>query len=137
VGIYLRISDDRDGTQTATERQREACEAFAATHGLVVADVFEDVDTSAYRRGVTRPEFERLLTAVAEKHIDGVLAWKVDRITRRMRDFVRLDEACEEVGGFIVTVTDGIDTRTPTGRFVAELLVAQGRMESSNTATRV
>lgn len=137
VGIYLRISEDRDGTQTATGRQRADCEVFAATHGLLVADVFEDVDTSAYRRGVTRPEFERLLTAVTQKHIDGVLAWKVDRITRRMRDFVRLDEACEDVDGFIVTVSDGIDTRTPTGRFVAELLVAQGRMESSNTATRV
>lgn len=137
VGIYLRISDDRDGTQTATERQREACEQFASTHGLEVVDVFEDVDVSAYQRNVSRPEFERMLASVSEHQIDGVLAWKVDRITRRMRDFVRLDEACEEAGGFVVTVADGIDTRTPTGRFVAELLVAQGRMESSNTGTRV
>lgn len=137
VGIYLRISDDRDGTQTATERQRESCEQFASTHGLEVVDVFEDVDVSAYRRNVTRPEFERMLASVTERQIDGVLAWKVDRLTRRMRDFVRLDEACEEVGGFVVTVADGIDTRTSTGRFVAELLVAQGRMESSNTGTRV
>jgi site-specific DNA recombinase len=137
VGIYLRISDDRDGTQTATERQLEDCRSFAASRGWAVADVFEDVDLSAYKRTVKRPEFERMITAVADKGIDGVLAWKIDRLTRRQRDLVRLDEAAETAGGFIATVTENIDTRQPTGRFVAELLTAQARMESQNTSTRV
>jgi site-specific DNA recombinase len=137
VGIYLRISDDRDGTSTATERQRADCTRFAESKGWTVADVFEDIDLSAYKRTVKRPEFERMLTAVRERQIDGVLAWKIDRITRRQRDLVRLDEACEEVGGFIATVVENINTREPTGRFVAELLVAQARMESENASVRV
>lgn len=137
VGVYLRISDDRDGTQTATERQRDDCERFAASHGWQVVDTFEDVDLSAYKRDVRRPEFERMLEAVRAKAVDGVLAWKVDRITRRQRDLVRLDEACEDAGGFIATVVEGIDTRQPTGRFVSELLVAQARMESENQSIRI
>ncbi len=99
--------------------------------------MFEDVDLSAYQRGVRRPEFERMLEAVRQKQVDGVLAWKIDRITRRQRDLVRLDEACEDAGGFIATVVEAIDTRTPTGRFIAELLVAQARMESENTSVRM
>jgi len=137
VGIYLRISDDRDGTQTATARQLEDCRKFAASHGWEVADVFEDIDTSAYQRTARRPEFERMIAAVQEHAIDGVLAWKMDRVSRRQRDLVRLDEACEGAGGFIATVIEAIDTRQPTGRFVAELLVAQARMESENTSVRV
>lgn len=137
VGLYLRISDDRDGTQTATERQRADCLRFAETRGWTVADVFEDVDLSAYKRRVKCPEFERMLAAVRGGQVDGVLAWKIDRLTRRMRDFVRLDEACEDGGGFVATVADGIDTREPQGRFVAELLVAQARMESQNQSTRI
>lgn len=137
VGIYLRISDDRDGTQTATQRQLEDCERYASSHDWQVADVFEDVDLSAYQRAAKRPEFERMLSAVKHREIDGVLAWKMDRITRRQRDLVRLDEQCEESGGFIATAVEGIDTRQPTGRFIAELLVAQARMESENTSTRV
>ena len=136
VGIYLRISEDRDGEQTATARQEEDCRKFAASQGWEVTDVYEDVDLSAYKRTVKRPEFERMLEAVREKAIDGVLAWKIDRITRRQRDFVRLDEQCEEAGGFIATVVDQIDTRQPTGRFVAELLVSQARMESENASIR-
>ena len=137
VGIYLRISEDRDGQQTATKRQRADCRRFAKSHGWEAVDVFEDVDTSAFKKGVRRPEFERMLESVRDKDVDGVLAWKMDRITRRQRDLVRLDEACEEAGAFIATVVENIDTREPTGRFVAELLVAQARMESENSSIRV
>lgn len=137
VAIYLRISDDRDGTQTATQRQRADCIRFAESRDWDVVDVFEDVDLSAYKRGTKRPEFERMLTAVRDQDVDGVLAWKIDRLTRRMRDFVRLDEACEDSGGFIATVSDGIDTRNPASRFIAEILVSQARMESQNQSTRI
>ncbi|MEX2228593.1 MAG: recombinase family protein, partial [Dehalococcoidia bacterium] len=137
IGIYLRLSDDRDGNQTATDRQLQDCRRYAHSKGWEVADVFEDIDLSAYRRGVHRAEFERMLEAVRAKAIDGVLAWKIDRITRRQRDLVRLDEAAEEVRAFIATVVEGIDTRQPTGRFVAELLVAQARMESENASIRI
>ena len=137
VGVYLRISDDRDGQQSATARQAEDCRKYATAKGWEVVDVFEDVDLSAFKRTVRRPEFERMLAAVRDRQIDGVLAWKIDRITRRQRDLVRLDEACEAAGAFIATAADQIDTRQPTGRFVAELLVAQARMESENTSIRV
>src|ERR1044071_1519532 len=96
VGVYLRISDDRDGNQEATTRQRADCAKFAAAQGWEVVDVYEDVDLSAYKRGVKRPEFERMLEAVKTKQVDGVVAWKIDRISRRLRDFARLEEQCEE-----------------------------------------
>ena len=42
IGVYLRISDDRDGQQEATNRQRMDCESYAKSKGWQVADVFED-----------------------------------------------------------------------------------------------
>jgi len=137
VGIYLRISDDPHGTQQATGRQLEDCRQYAQRKGWEVADVFEDVDLSAFKRTVRRPEFERMIGAIREGAIQGILCWKVDRLSRRQRDFVRADEECEQAGAFIATVVEGLDTRESTGRFVAELLVAQARMESENTSTRV
>ena len=135
VAIYLRISKDPDGTQTATERQRQDCEAWVARNGADLIDVYEDVDLSAFSRKVVRPEFERLLKDVKAKRLDGVLAWKVDRIARRQRDFVRLDEACEDAGAFIVTTADGIDTRS--NRLMAELLVSFARQETENMSLRI
>ena len=136
VGIYARISDDKDGQQTATARQMEDCRAFAGRKGWEVADEFEDIDTSAYLRGVKRPEFERMLTALREGNISGVVVWKLDRLTRQQRDLVRVIEACEPHRAFVASVMEPIDTRESYGQFVAELLVAQARMESANSSTR-
>ena len=47
VGIYLRISEDRDGEQTATARQEEDCRKVAASQGREVTDVYEGVDLTA------------------------------------------------------------------------------------------
>ncbi len=65
-----------------------------------------------------------------------MLTWKFDRLTRQQRDLARVLEACALHRGFIASITEPIDTREPHGQFVAELLVAQARMESANTSAR-
>jgi DNA invertase Pin-like site-specific DNA recombinase len=152
VGLYLRISrlktsddpegkatatGDPEGTTTATERQKADCERYAANKGWEVVDVFTDEDISAFQPKAKRPEFERMVLAVRERQVDAILCWKLDRIARRQRDFVRLDEVCEAAGARVLTVVEGLDTKEPSGRFVAELLTSMARMESENTGIRV
>ncbi len=67
-----RISLDRDGQQTATARQMQDAREFAARRGWEIADVFEDVDLSAFDLRKKRPEFERMLAALSS----GALRWR-------------------------------------------------------------
>jgi DNA invertase Pin-like site-specific DNA recombinase len=78
IGIYTRVSHDATGEQTATARQEKACRAFAEVRGWDVVEVFEDVDLSAYQRGVMRPGYEALLRAIQAGDVDGALVWKLD-----------------------------------------------------------
>src|SRR4051812_10581075 len=110
IAIYTRLSEDRDGTQTATARQQAECERYAAGKGWTVSRVLEDVDLSAYNRRVKRPAFEQLLTLLREGELGGVVAWKMDRLARRSIDVERLLDAAETSGGVIASVVDGIDT---------------------------
>src|SRR6185312_15088402 len=134
IGIYARISEDRDGQQTATARQLDDCRTFAAKKGWEVAEEFEDIDTSAFKANVKRPEFARMLGALRSGEINGVVVWKLDRLSRQQRDLVRVTEACEVHKAFIASVMEPIDTSQSYGQFIAELLVAQARMESANTS---
>lgn len=136
VGVYARISEDRDGQQTATARQMGDCREFAERRGWEVVDVFEDVDISAFDTKAKRPEFLRMLEALRTGEIDGVVVWKLDRLSRQQRDLVRVTEACEPHKAFLASVVEGINTAESIGQFVAELLVAQARMESANTSIR-
>ena len=135
--IYTRLSQDRDGGQTATDRQEQACRQFAAAKGWEVGDVYTDVDMSAYRRGVNRPDFQRLKADLGAGRWAGVLCWKVDRLVRNHRDFEDMWEACETSGAGLASATEPVDSSSELGMIVVRLLVSFARMESANISVRV
>jgi DNA invertase Pin-like site-specific DNA recombinase len=136
VGIYARISEDRDGRQTATARQRHDCQAYADLMGWEVVDHFEDIDISAYSLKAIRPQFERMLEAIGAGEIDGFVVWKLDRLARQHRDLARVFEACAASDSFFASVKESINSREASGQLIAEVLTSVGRMESSNISLR-
>lgn len=72
--VYVRISDDPEGTERGVDRQEADCRAYAEAHGWEVAAVFRENDTSAFKqrtitlpsgervRRVIRPQFRAMLT---------------------------------------------------------------------------
>jgi len=136
AAIYTRISIDPDGRSTATARQLEDCERHIAARGWEHVGTYEDPDISAYDRRAVRPSFERMKADIVAGRVDVVVAWKMDRLWRRARDFADLDEVCETAGARIVTVVDGIDTSTSAGRLVATVMTGMARAESENISIR-
>ena len=136
--MYTRLSLDRTGGfQTATARQDESCRAFALSRGWTVVDTFEDVDVSAYRKGVVRPSYRRLCDVIASGSVDGVLVWKLDRLVRRPADFERFWELCEDAGVFVASVTEPIDSSTDLGLALVRILVTFASLESATTSLRL
>jgi DNA invertase Pin-like site-specific DNA recombinase len=125
VAIYTRLSSDTPGRQqTATKRQEQACRAFASLREWDVAQVYEDVDLSAYKKGVKRPAYESLLKAIEAHRVSGVVVWKLDRLVRRPAEFERFWASCEEVGAILVSATEPIDTSTDLGVALVRILVS-------------
>ncbi|MEU7381202.1 MULTISPECIES: recombinase family protein [unclassified Streptomyces] len=86
VGIYTRISKDDEAEGLGVARQEEDCRLHCAARGWEVARVYEDNDLSAYKRKAVRPEFRQMLEDLKAGLIDGVVAWDIDRFTRRPRE---------------------------------------------------
>ena len=136
VGIYARISEDRDGQQTATARHRQDCQAYADIMRWEVVDSFEDVDISAYSLKARRPELERLIEVLRAGEIDGVVVWKLDRLARQHRDLARVLDLCQENRAFVASVTESINTRESSGQMIAAILTSVAHQESSNSRLR-
>lgn len=136
AGIYRRISLDRSGEGLAVERQGEDCRQLVALRGWTVVDEFTDNDISAAGK-VKRPGFDRLLCAVRDGHIDVVVAWSLDRLTRNRRDQLRLIEVCQQkqVNLALVRGAD-VDLSSAVGRAVADILSATARMEIEQKSER-
>jgi len=137
VGIYTRLSRDLDGRQTATARQEKDCRAFARSKGWKIAEAYEDVDFSAFKKGVRRPAYERLLEDLETRAIDGVLVWKLDRLVRRASEFERFWSVCEGAGATLAAVNDPIDTTSEVGMVIVRVLVAFAQLEAGTTSLRI
>ncbi len=80
AAIYARISSDQDGTTLGVQRQLQDCRKLAADLGWPVGDEYVDNDLFPYS-GKHRPEYERMLTDLADGSRDWVLIYHVHRLT--------------------------------------------------------
>lgn len=137
TAIYARISKDQRGDSLGVDRQEQACRELAAAQGWEVSEdhVFRENDTSATVG--ERRMFEAMLRAVKHGEVQAVVAFKTDRLVRRIADMLRLWEVVEEAHATVMTVTRDLDTTTPTGRSHALLWSVLAEIEVANLRQRL
>jgi DNA invertase Pin-like site-specific DNA recombinase len=138
--IYDRQSE-LDGTNdaeiaSASQRRMADCLEYCKLKGHEVAGVYRDDDRSGFK-GVQRQDFERLLTDAAAGAGEVIVAWKLDRISRNRTDWNRVIDLTEQAGIALASVNESIDTSTPSGRALRDIIAVLTRMESENISLRV
>src|SRR3954454_22017104 len=102
--VYTRQSLDRTGEKAAVDRQREDCRKLCAERGWDIVHEFTDNDVSA-SSSKPRPDYLRMLAAVDRGEAEVLVAWHVDRLTRKLTDLENLIELAQRTGLRIATVT--------------------------------
>lgn len=129
---YVRLSRAAvDSTSIAKQREilAKTCEA----RGWLLVDTVEDPDVSASLSRLNRPGLTEVRTRIADGEADSVLVWRLDRIARSVVDFgTLLDEGLD-----IVSATEPLDTATPMGRAMAEILQVFAALEAKTTGERL
>lgn len=74
-----------------------------------------------------RPELERMLGQLRAG--DTVVVWKLDRLGRSLRDLIDLVAAFQSRGVDFVSLQDGINTATSTGRFTFNIFASLAEFE--------
>lgn len=133
VAIYLRVST---GEQT-TENQKRELEEVAARHGWRVVEFFEDAGISGAKGRDKRPGLDRLLKAVARRDVDMVAAWSVDRLGRSLIDLLDFLREIHAKGVDLFLHQQGLDTSTPAGKAMFQMLGVFAEFERSMIRERV
>lgn len=135
AALYARLSISSEES-VSIERQLEAGRTYAAARGWTVVGEFYDDGVSASKNKPEERKGWRALMAADEKY-DAVVVWKVDRLARRVLDFLHADEALQERKAGIVAVDDPIDMTTAQGRAFATMLAVFAELEAANISARV
>jgi DNA invertase Pin-like site-specific DNA recombinase len=137
AGIYVRISQDRNGDGLGVARQEQDCRELAAWRGWDVGRVYVDDDRSAYS-GKPRPAYQELLADLSSGTVDAVVAWHPDRLHRSPRELEDFIDLIEATRAAVATVQAGdLDFATPSGRMAARVVGAVARGESEHKSARI
>jgi site-specific DNA recombinase len=138
--IYTRKSSEEglDQEFSSIDAQREAGEAYIksqAHEGWVCLP--RHYDDGGFTGGnMERPALRRLLADIETGKVDGVIVYKVDRLSRWLLDFARLMEVFEKKRVAFVSVTQQFNTASSMGRLVLNVLLSFAQFEREIIAER-
>lgn len=135
VAIYTRKSIYIDNSESITA-QLNTCEDYVKNN-FKDYTILKFVDEGYSGANTKRPAFSELEKQIKMNIIDVVVCYRIDRISRSVLDFSRFFSVIEEKNIEFVSVTEKIDTNTPTGRAMMYISSVFGQMEREAISERV
>lgn len=133
AAIYLRVSTDGQ----TTENQRRELAQVASAAGWEVVEFYEDAGISGAKGRDQRPSFDRLCQDATKRRFDIVMAWSVDRLGRSLQDLVVFLGELKAMKVDLFILKQGVDTTTPTGKMMFQMLGVFAEFERTLIQDRV
>jgi len=133
AALYLRVSTI---DQTTANQERELRQV-AERAGWEVDKVYKDRGISGSKGRDKRPAFDALHKAAARREIDIVMAWSVDRLGRSLQDLVVFLSEIHAAGVDLFLHQQGLDTTTPAGKALFQMMGVFAEFERSMIQERV
>ncbi len=129
AGIYIRVStEDQAREGFSLGEQKEKLLQLCKFKEYEVFKVYEDAGISA-KDMEHRPAFKEMLADMKEGKINYIVAYKLDRVTRSVRDLEELISQLEQYNTYLVCDRDDVNTSTANGRFFVRMLTVLSQLE--------
>ena len=129
AGVYIRVSTEVQARERfSLGEQEEKLLQLCKFKELEVYEVYKDAGISA-KDMEHRPQFQAMLQDMKEGKINYIVAYKLDRITRSVRDLEELISVLEQYNCFLLCDRDDVNTSTANGRFFVRMLTVLSQLE--------
>lgn len=129
AAVYIRVSTENQAREGfSLGEQKEKLLQLCAFKGYEVFKIYEDAGISA-KDMEHRPAFQEMLSDMKKGKINYIVAYKLDRVTRSVRDLEELISVLEQYNCFLVCDRDDVNTSTANGRFFVRMLTVLSQLE--------
>jgi DNA invertase Pin-like site-specific DNA recombinase len=129
VAIYARVSKE----DQELEHQLKALQTFAFQQNYDIFQVYIDKVSGTKD---SRPELNRLMFDARAKCFGVVLVWKIDRLGRSLQHLLRITDEWQKRGIDFISITQGFDTTTASGKLIFQVLGAIAEFEHTLISER-
>ncbi len=131
TAVYLRCSTPHQ----KVDAQRLAVRTWLKSAQIDQYDEFEDY---AYSGGSTkRPALDRLMSGVKSGRYERIVVYSLSRFARSTKFLLEVADVLNDHKVALVSITESIDTKTPTGKCFFTILGAIAELEKEMIRGRV
>lgn len=133
AAIYARVSTKGQ----TTENQMIALREVANRAGWEIVAEYIDEGISGAKGREQRPQFDALSKAIIRREVDIVLSWSVDRLGRSLQHLLSFLTELNASGADLYLHQQGVDTTTPAGKALFQMMGVFAEFERSMIKERV
>jgi DNA invertase Pin-like site-specific DNA recombinase len=127
---YVRVST----TEQSTKAQERELREYIMNRGWSLTRIYADQISGVKS---TRPALNQLLSDARRRKFSCVVVWRIDRLGRSVSHLLEVLETFRTLGIEFISLSEAIDTSTPTGMMVFTVLAAVASLERSILVERV
>ena len=135
--VYVRVSTDEQAREGYSIRaQIDKLKSYVQIKEWGLYKVYADEGISG--KNITdRPAINELLTDIKSGHVDNVVVYKIDRLTRSTRDLIELTDIFKKHNCSFNSIMESIDTQTASGRMFLKIIGIFAEFERENIIERI
>jgi len=133
---YCRVSTQGQGDEgDSLDNQEKQIRDYCKSRGLDLLNVLREV-ASGTIHFQQRPLLKHIVRELEEKRIDGFVIFKLDRLSRSIRDTIELLSLCGDKGWLFYEIKHNLSTDGPIAKFQCFLFSALAELERSQIVER-
>ena len=133
AAIYARVSTTGQTVNNQLNDLREVAER----HGWEIVHEYKDRGVSGAKGRDKRPQFDQMLKAANRREFDIIMSWSVDRLGRSLQHLVEFLGDIQHKGVDLYLHQQNIDTSTPSGKAMFQMVGVFAEFERSMIQERV
>ncbi|QQE80240.1 recombinase family protein [Alicyclobacillus sp. SO9] len=136
AALYTRVSTDIQAEEGfSLDAQLSRLRAYCESQAWEIYDIYTDEGESA--KNLQRPGLQRMMAHIQEHHLDIVLVYRLDRLTRNVVDLHNFIQELEKHNVSFKSATEVFDTTSAMGRLFITIVAALAQWERENLGERV
>lgn len=138
VALYLRVSSREKAIKgLSLEAQKDTLTKYAKSKGYKIVDYYIDAGKSAHKNINKRLDLQRLIVDIKDNKIDIVIFIKLDRWTRNVKDYYKLDDILKAHNVDFECALEQYNTNTSNGRLHLNIKLSIAQNEAEQTSDRI
>ncbi len=135
AGLYPRVStEDQSRFGHSLDEQEDKLKQLCKFKGYEIYKIYREEGVSA--KNTNRPKFQEMIEDMKAGKINKIIVYKLDRLTRSIRDLENICTMLEEYNCDLESVAEEINTSNANGKFFIRMLTILAQLEIERTSER-